>query len=112
MTTKTVHTLSAAERAYLQAAVRCMQAVEAESCANVPGPASTFADATFRDACLMSRITGICPLDHEQAADLLCLLGDADDVELRVPAVLSIDGAPMGMEAAFVDAAAAAHCRA
>lgn len=112
MTTKTVHTLSAAERAYLQAAVRCMQAVEAEACANIPGQPSTFADATFRDACLVSRITGICPLDHEQAADLLCLLGDADDVELHVPAGPSIEDEPMGLEAAFIDAAQAAHCRA
>ena len=111
MTTRTTHTLTAAERTYLQAAVRCMQAVEAEACANIPSPASTFADVTFRDACLVSRITGICPLDHEQAADLLCLIGDAADVELHVPADPAIDDEPMGLEAAFVDAAAAAVCR-
>lgn len=107
MTTKNVKTLSAAERDYLQAAVRCMMAVEAEACANVPSPATTFADATFLDACKVSRITGICSLHHESAAELLCLLGDAADVEVHVPAVSLADdfeesaiAATVGYEAA------------
>lgn len=86
MTTKQVFTLSGAERDYLQAAVRCMMSVEAESCARSTGPATHFCDSMHLDACKVSRPSGICPLDHEQAADLLCMLGDAADVELHITA--------------------------
>lgn len=108
MTTKQVFTLSAAERDYLQAAVRCMQAVEAEASANIP---NRWAELVHFDACLMPRASGVCSLDHEQAADLLLMLSDAADIELHVPAEPSIDDDPMGFEAAFVESAAAAHCR-
>lgn len=111
MKTKTVHTLTAAERAYLQSAIRCMQTVEAEACANIPSAQSCWAELTHIDACKMPRASGVCSLDHEQAADLLCLLGEAADVELHVQADPAIDDEPMGFEAAFVDAAAAAACR-
>lgn len=111
MTTKKVFTLSAAERDYLQAAVRCMQAVEAEACANIPSPQSCWAELAHIDACKMPRASGVCSLDHEQAAELLLMLSDAADIELHVPADPSIDDEPMGFEAAFVESAAAAHCR-
>lgn len=113
MTTKTVHTLTAAERDYLQAAVQCFLAVQAETMAfgASPGKKGLFAAETELYALGLLPLRNVSPLDHEQAAELLCLLGDAADVELHVPADPVIDDEPMGLEAAFVESASAAHRR-
>lgn len=115
MTTRTVLTLSAAERAYLQAAVQCLMAVQAKACASAcqhpQSPDGVFAVQTEGYALAVTPLGFISTLDHEEAAELMCLLGEAADVELHVPADPDSDDEPIGLEAAFVDVAAAAHCR-
>lgn len=120
MTTKTVITLTEAQLRFLRAATAAMQHAQGQSAARLAFAADRVPAErrlAFQEACEIAAFS-ICaprlPLDHQEAQDLLELLELAESVELSATDTTADDSEdfePMGSEAAFIESAAAAHCR-
>lgn len=115
MTTKTVMTLTEAQLRTLRVAMETFLAVSAHADSRSTEASHQFARRTMTDAHDAVRWDPLrIRADHQSARDLLELLELAESVELSATDTTADDGEddePIGFEAAFVDAAASAHCR-
>lgn len=115
MTTKTVITLTEAQLRTLRVAMETFLAVSAHADSRSTEASHQFARRTMTDAHDSVRWDPLrTRANHQSARDLLELLELAESVELSAADATADDGEdfePMGMEAAFIESAQAAHCR-